>query len=35
LVEANGIEDIFDLSHLGDAQQTQVKSFGSDVHTNG
>ncbi len=29
------IEDIFGLSHLGDAQQRQVKSFGSDVYTNG
>ena len=29
------IEDIFGLSHLGDAQQPQVKSFGSDVYTNG
>jgi phosphatidylinositol-3-phosphatase len=29
------IEDIFGLSHLGDAQQPQVKSFGSDVYTGG
>ncbi len=29
------IEDIFGVSHLGDAQQPQVKSFGLDVYTNG
>jgi hypothetical protein len=29
------IEDIFGLSHLGDALQPQVTSFGSDVYTNG
>ena len=29
------IEDIFVVSHLGDAQQPQVKSFGLDVYTNG
>ena len=28
------IEDIFGLSHLGDAAMPQVKSFGSDVFTN-
>jgi phospholipase C len=28
------IEDIFGLSHLGDAQMPQVKSFGADVYTN-
>jgi len=28
------IEDIFGLSHLGDAQMPQVQSFGSDVYTN-
>ena len=27
------IEDLFGLSHLGDAQMPQVKSFGSDVYT--
>jgi phosphatidylinositol-3-phosphatase len=27
------IEDIFGLSHLGDASMPQVKSFGSDVFT--
>jgi len=27
------IEDIFGLSHLGDAAMTQVKSFGKDVYT--
>ena len=27
------VEDIFGLAHLGDAQQPQVKSFGSDVFT--
>ena len=29
------IEDIFGLSHLGDAAMPQVKSFGADVFTNG
>ena len=29
------IEDIFGLSHLGDAAMPQVKSFGPDVFTNG
>jgi len=28
------IEDIFGLSHLGDAAMPQVKSFGADVYTN-
>ena len=28
------IEDLFGLSHLGDAQMPQVKPFGSDVYTN-
>jgi phosphatidylinositol-3-phosphatase len=28
------IEDIFHLSHLGDAAMPQVKSFGADVYTN-
>ncbi len=28
------IEDIFGLSHLGDANQAEVKPFGSDVYTN-
>ena len=27
------IEDIFGLSHLGDAAMPQVRSFGSDVYT--
>jgi hypothetical protein len=29
------IEDIFGLSHLGDASMPQVQAFGSDVYTNG
>ena len=29
------IEDIFGLSHLGDAAMPQVKAFGPDVYTNG
>jgi hypothetical protein len=28
------IEDIFGVSHLGDAAMPQVKPFGSDVFTN-
>jgi hypothetical protein len=31
--QLRSIEDIFGLSHLGDAQQPQVKSFGPDVYT--
>jgi phosphatidylinositol-3-phosphatase len=27
------VEDLFGLSHLGDAKQTQVHSFGRDVYT--
>jgi hypothetical protein len=28
------IENLFGLSHLGDARMPQVKSFGADVYTN-
>jgi hypothetical protein len=27
------VEDLFGLSHLGDARQTQVHPFGRDVYT--
>jgi hypothetical protein len=31
--QLRSIEDIFGLKHIGDAQQPQVKSFGSDIYT--
>jgi phosphatidylinositol-3-phosphatase len=30
--QLRSIEDIFGLKHIGDAQQPQVKSFGSDIY---
>jgi phosphatidylinositol-3-phosphatase len=31
--QLRSIEDIFDLTHIGDAQQPQVHSFGPDIYT--
>jgi phosphatidylinositol-3-phosphatase len=31
--QLRSVEDIFGLKHIGDAQMTQVKSFGPDVYT--
>ena len=31
--QLRSFEDLFGLNHLGDAQQPQVDSFGSDVYT--